>query len=201
MHGLQTGLLLQLAIGPVFLYVTNLALQRTLLDGLIAVTAVTIVDYLYIFLSIAGIGKLVENVTIKKSVGVIGSFVLAIFGIIMVIGVVDRGISATAAITSKNLISSFATALVLTISNPLTILFFSGLFSAKTAEFNYTKSSLALFGLSVGLATIIFLGSSVLVFSLLRATIPDIVVKALNVIVGFVLVYYGIRRMITISKP
>ncbi len=32
MNGLSTGLLLQLAIGPIFFYVLNISLQRTLTD-------------------------------------------------------------------------------------------------------------------------------------------------------------------------
>ena len=57
-NGLLTGLTLQLAIGPVFLFIANLTLQKSTLDGLAGVVAVTIVDYLYITLSILGIGRL-----------------------------------------------------------------------------------------------------------------------------------------------
>jgi threonine/homoserine/homoserine lactone efflux protein len=64
-NGITTGLFLQLAIGPVFFYITNLTLQRSIYDGLIAVLAVTIVDYLYITISILGIGKLLEKNKIK----------------------------------------------------------------------------------------------------------------------------------------
>ena len=44
-NGLVTGLFLQLAIGPVFFFIVNLSLQKTIWDGLTAVLAVTIVDY------------------------------------------------------------------------------------------------------------------------------------------------------------
>lgn len=57
-NGLLTGLILQTAIGAVFFFIINLALQRSLYDGLVAVVAVTLVDYFYISLAILGIGKL-----------------------------------------------------------------------------------------------------------------------------------------------
>ena len=57
-NGLVTGLFLQLAVGPVFFYIINLAIQRTIFDGLLGVLAVTIVDLFYISLAFFGIGKL-----------------------------------------------------------------------------------------------------------------------------------------------
>lgn len=45
LKGLITGLILQIAIGPIFFLIVNITLQKTLLDGLSAVVAVTIVDY------------------------------------------------------------------------------------------------------------------------------------------------------------
>ena len=68
-NGLMTGLLLQLALGPVFFFIINLTLQRTILDGLIAVIAVTIVDYIYITLAILGIGSLLKKKKVRKYLG------------------------------------------------------------------------------------------------------------------------------------
>lgn len=65
-NGLLTGLLLQLAIGPVFFLIVNITLQRTVLDGFVAVLAVTIVDYLYITLALIGVGKLLQKKKFKK---------------------------------------------------------------------------------------------------------------------------------------
>jgi len=198
--GLITGLFLQLAIGPVFFFVTNVTLQRTLLDGFSAVMAVTIVDYLYIILAIVGVGKAFEHVKAKQIVGITGSLVLIVFGIIIMNSVSNSEITNTVSSTSNSLISSFMSAFFLTISNPLTIVFFTGVFTTKAVEYNYTKRNLNLFGFSVGLATVVFLGSSVLFFSLLRESIPVVVLKILNFIVGIALVCYGIASIIKIYK-
>lgn len=66
-NGLLTGLILQLAVGPVFFFIINLTLQKTLLDGIVGVSAVTLVDYFYITLAIVGVGKLLENNRFKKN--------------------------------------------------------------------------------------------------------------------------------------
>ena len=198
-NGLFTGLLLQLAIGPVFFFIINLALQKTLLDGLMGALAVTTVDYIYIALSTFGIGKLLENEKIKKIFGIVSSIVLIIFGIIIIKGAINSGIS-EAVISTKNLFSSFSSVFLLTISSPMTIVFFTSLFSAKAVEYNYTKKELYLFGLGTGLATLIFMGSSVLIFSLLKGTIPTIVIQILNMIVGALIIGYGTIRLVKLLK-
>ncbi|HIG96334.1 TPA: LysE family transporter [Candidatus Woesearchaeota archaeon] len=199
-NGLLTGLFLQLAIGPVFFFIINLALQRTIWDGLIAVLAVTLVDYFYITLSIVGIGKLLEKKKTKNVFGIISSLVLIIFGAVIIKGMVNSGLSATADINSINLLSSFLSVFIFAISNPMTIAWFTGIFTAKAVEYNYKKRGLYLFGFSFGLSTLIFMGTSVILFSLLKETVPIILVQILNLIVGFVLVGYGIISIIKILK-
>lgn len=200
-NGLATGLFLQLAIGPVFFYIINLALQRSIYDGLIAVLAVTIVDYFYITLSIVGIGKLLEKKKTKNVFGIISSIVLIIFGAIIIKGIVDNGLSATVSIESVSLLSSFLSAFILTISSPMTILFFTSIFTAKAVEYNYTKKELYIFGFSVGSATFLFLGLSVILFSLLKQSVPITLIHVLNLLVGVVLIGYGAIRIIKILKP
>lgn len=199
-NGLSTGLLLQLAIGPVFFFIANLTIQRTILDGLVAVFAVTIVDYLYITLAILGIGKLLENKKVKKAFGVISSVVLIIFGWIIIKGIIGSDIFTSANATSSNLFTSFTSVFVLTISSPLTIVFFTNLFAAKAIELNYTKRELLIFGLSTGSATFLFLGSSVILISLIGGVIPVMLIKFLNILVGLVLIGYGTIRLVKVIK-
>ncbi|MFC1666146.1 LysE family transporter [Nanoarchaeota archaeon] len=200
-NGLATGLFLQLAIGPVFFYIINLALQRSIYDGLVAVLAVTIVDYLYITLSIVGIGKLLEKKKTKNVFGIISSIVLIIFGAIIIKGIVDNGLSATVDIESASLLSSFLSVFILTISSPMTIVFFTSIFTAKAVEYNYTKKELYIFGFSAGSATFLFMGLSVILFSLLKQSVPIALIQVLNLLVGVVLIGYGIIRIIKILKP
>jgi len=100
-NGLLTGLFLQLAIGPVFLFIVNLVLQRTIYDGFAAVFAVTIVDYLYITLAIIGVGKLLEEKKLKKIFSIISSTVIIIFGLIIIYGIINNGLTNNIEISSK----------------------------------------------------------------------------------------------------
>lgn len=199
-NGLLTGLVLQTAIGPVFFFIINLALQRSLYDGLVAVAAVTLVDYFYISLAILGIGKLLEKKKFKKAFGIISSVVLVIFGLVIIKGILGDNVLTTSTIKSTRLLTSFSATFFLTISSPMTIVWYTGLFAAKAVEYNYTKRELLVFGLSVGLATLLFMGTSVILFSLLKKTGPISLIQTLNIVVGSLLMLYGTVRFIKVLK-
>ena len=200
-NGLSTGLVLQLAIGPVFFFILNITLQRSLLDGLFAVLAVTVIDYVYILLAIVGVGKLLERKTVQKKLAIISSVMLVIFGIVMLVSARDILTETTLqARPASNYGSSFLSAFLLTLSSPLTIVFWTGLFAAKAIEYEYSKRQLVVFGFSAGLATLLFLGCAVMILSLVQASVPVLLVRVLNVLVGVLLILYGVIRLIKVVR-
>ncbi len=195
-RGLLTGLILQLAIGPVFIFIINIAMQNGLKSGIAAVSAVTLADYIYITLAILGTGKIIEAQNRERFLIFLSSFVLIVFGVLMI----RRGMNSVFTESSASGIvyssaGSFASAFILTISSPLTIVFWSGVFAAKAAEYSFSGRELSLFGFSAGLATFVFLGSGVVILSFVKVMIPVIVIQGLNVLVGVVLAGYGLIRL------
>ena len=201
LDGFVVGLLLQIAIGPVFFYILNTSMEKTLVDGLFAVAAVTLVDYLYIALAILGVGKLLEKQRIKYVLGVVSSLVLVVFGVMMIVSATKAAATkaadadASAVAGAPNYGSSFASAFLLTLSSPLTIVFWTSLFATKVIEKGYSKRELVPFGFAAGLATLTFLGLSVTVLSLAKASIPMVVIQVLNLAVGVLLIVYGLVRL------
>ena len=193
--GLATGMVLQLAVGPVFFFIVNLALQRSVFDGFAGVIGVTLADYVYIILAIFGIGKLLEHKIIKKIFGIISSMVLMMFGLVMIRGIITSNINTHTIILSENAISSFVSVFLLTISSPLTIVMWTSLFATKTLEYNYTKKELLIFGFSTGLATFIFMSCAVVLFSLIKGAVPIQLIQVLNILVGCLLIGYGGVRL------
>lgn len=194
-NGLLTGLFLQLAVGPVFFYIVNLTIQKSFFDGLAGVLAVTTVDYLYILFAVFGVGKLLEKKKVKKAFGIASSIVLMIFGLVIIRSVLGGNVSTFTGTNPLNFTTSFISVFFLTISSPMTIVFFTGIFSAKAIENNYTKKELLIFGLSVGLSTLLFMSASVVLFSLLGGSIPIKIIQTLNILVGLLLIVYGTIRI------
>ena len=139
--GFINGMLLQLAIGPVFVFIVNITLQNGLLNGLAAVAGVTVVDYLYIVLSIIGVGALLENSRLKNIMLFVSSAVLVVFGVLLISKGINFVLSETSAVSSESCFKSFVTVFLLTISSPLTIVFWTGLFGNKAIEYKGTSKN------------------------------------------------------------
>ena len=199
-NGLLTGLVLQLAIGPVFFYIINLTLQENTLNGLTATLGAMLADYVYIVLAIFGIGKLLEKEKVKKVFGIISSIVLIIFGIFVIKNILMINTSTNIDTNSVSLFSSFIYTFFLTLSSPLTIFLWTSLFTAKASEYNYSKNELLIFGFSTGLATFVFIGTAVIIFSLIKQAIPVALIQTLNIIVGCLLIGYGGIRLIKVLR-
>ena len=199
--GIKTGLFLQLAIGPVFFYIFGISIESNFTNSLLAVLAVTIADYIYIALSIIGIGTLLQKERIKRNFGLMSSIILMLFGIMILYKGLSH-ISRPQQISSLvwTPLNSFVSAFILTISSPLTIVFWSSIFSAKAIENNYRKNALLLFGVGAGSATFIFLSLAMAVLAILKTNIPDLMVQIMNCLVGLILIYYGVTRSITFIK-
>lgn len=199
-NGLLTGLTLQLAIGPVFFFIINLALQKTFFDGFAGVLGVTLADYIYIFLALFGIGKILEHQKYKKIFGIVGSIVLILFGGFIIRGIIGGASINNAVSNTASILTSFSSVFFLTISSPLTIVLFTSVFAAKALELKLTKKGLLLFGLGTGFATFLFMGSSMIIFSLIKETISLLLVQILNGIVGSLLIGYGGLRLWKINE-
>jgi threonine/homoserine/homoserine lactone efflux protein len=192
-----TGLFLQLALGPVFFYIFGITVDSNYINSLSGILAVTIVDYIYIVLSLIGVGALLQKDKIKKIFGSVSSVILMLFGLMMLykglVFINDAGHAGSVAWTPVN---SFTSCFILTVSSPLTIVFWTSVFSAKAIEKNYKKKHLVIFGIGTGLSTFLFLSLSMMILSLVKTAIPSLIVQILNCMVGFVLIYYGITRTI-----
>lgn len=192
--GLCFGMLLQLAVGPVCMFVLNTSAGYGFANTLPLVAAVTLADALYIALSCLGVAAVVSRPGVKIAVRVIGCAVLIIFGLDMLLG--SFGVSLLPGLrlfSASSGGSVFVNGLILAILNPLTILFWSGMLTAKVMENKWDKKHLAFFASGCVLATVVFLTAVAAVGGLLGGVLPNAVIAVLNAIVGLVLMYFGVR--------
>ena len=199
--GMLTGLFLQLALGPVFFYILGITAGSNFINSLFAILAVTLADYIFIVLSLIGIGTLLQEDKIKTIFGILSSIILMLFGLMIFykgfifINNVDQ-IGSIVWTPAK----SFTSCFILTISSPLTLVFWSSIFSAKAIEKNYIKKQLFIFGMGAGASTFLFLSFTMMILSLFKSSIPNMIIQILNCIVGVVLIYYGVTRTIKTIK-
>ncbi|RKD35382.1 lysine transporter LysE [Lacrimispora algidixylanolytica] len=194
LKGFRFGLLLQFAVGPMCLFVFHTATTYGFISGLSLVFAIALIDAFYIGLSCVGVAAIINQKQVKAGVKLAGCLVLVFFGVNTIIGVFGMtllpDIQLFSQVSSGNL---FIKGMLLTASNPLTIIFWSGMFSTQMIENNWNKRQLTFFAAGCVIATIIFLTGVAFLGSMVRGFLPPIVIQLLNVAVGFILIFFGLR--------
>ena len=197
-NGFKFGTLLQIAIGPICLFIFKTAASAGFVSAESAAAGVTFADAVYVLAAIWGVGSLIENSSsAKKYFKYFGSIVLIFFGLSIILEA--SGISL---IHSINLIkqnsseSAFIKAMLLTLSNPLTIVFWAGVFSAKISERKTSRKDIYLFGLGAVISTLFFMSLTALAGKLTGIFVPVSAIMILNIIVGAVLIIFGIKTAI-----
>jgi threonine/homoserine/homoserine lactone efflux protein len=198
--GFRFGLLLQVAVGPVCLYVLTTAIRAGFADAFLSVLAVTIVDALFIVLALLGAVSILNRKGSRFLVRIAGGSILILFGANLILDFRGLGFLPGVGIRGGEG-SSFAYAFLLTLSNPMTILFWVGVFGGRMAEKGYGEKDLKAFALGCVGSTLAFLTAVSAAGALLGKYIPDIAIRSTNGIIGLVLLYFGIRLMIRKPSP
>ena len=199
LDGLKFGMLLQLAVGPMCLMVFNTAKNVGFLVALSLVFAIFLVDSFYILLAGLGVSKIMEKKKIKSIFKIVGSLVLVLFGINIILNVF--GINIIPGLNLKpNTTNIFIQGLVLTLSNPITIVFWGSLLTTKIIDDGLKKKELVVFSLGLVSSTLIFLTFVALLGTILSNFIPDALSNILNVVVGILIIFFGIKLFVKKDK-
>ncbi|MDR3230376.1 MAG: LysE family translocator [Synergistaceae bacterium] len=195
LEGLRFGLLLQFAVGPVCLMVFITAGSLGFPMGALAALAVTLVDGFYIFLAATGVSVFLQRERTKKIVRFAGAAVLILFGLDIVAGALGLSFLPQIALftTSADSGNVFLRAILMTASNPLTIVFWGGVFSANVASKGMNGTQLLLFGAGCAAATFVFLNGVALAGTLTGTFLPPQIMVFLNVCVGIVIIFFALK--------
>ena len=197
--GLKFGMLLQLAVGPMCLMVFNTAKNVNFLVALSLVLAIALVDAFYIFLAGLGVSKLMEKKSVKSVFKIIGSLVLIIFGINIILNVFNINIIPGLNL-KPNTTNIFIQGLILTLSNPITIVFWGSVLTTKIIDDGLKKKELFIFSIGLVSATLFFLTIIAVLGTILSGFIPESVSNILNVIVGLLIIFFGIKMLVKKEK-
>ena len=199
LDGLKFGMLLQLAVGPMCLMVFNTAKNVGFLVALTLVLAIALVDAFYIILASLGVSKILDKPNIKKAFKIIGSLVLIIFGINIILNVFNINIIPGLNLkpTSSNI---FIQGLILTLSNPITIVFWGSVLTTKIIEDKLNKKELSVFSTGLVSSTLIFLTFVAVLGTMLSSFMPENISNIMNIIVGILIIFFGIKMLLKKEK-
>jgi len=192
--GFRFGMLLQFAVGPVALFIFQTALLSGFTTATTGVLGAAMVDAIFIVAAVIGIGAIIQREKAALVMKVFGALILIAFGISTVLGVFGLSF-----IPGLNLAQSveagsvFQRAVLITASNPLTIIFWAGVFSARLAEGDMAGKDAYTFGFGAVLATLFFLMLIAVIGTTSGRFLPDPVIEIMNAAVGLLLIYFGVR--------
>ncbi|MGG4553570.1 LysE family transporter [Paenibacillus sp. FSL W8-0186] len=196
LRGFRFGMILQLAVGPVCIYIFNVASKQGLLEAAAGVAAVTFVDAMFILLAVFGVASFMERPEVNRGLRIFGFAVLLAFGMNLVLSAF--GIELLSHFRISNVAEvdrPFLSSLLLTASNPLTIVFWAGLFTAKIAEGGLSKTGIYAFGLGTVLSTLVFLLFVALGGSIIGQFLPKTLLQILDGVVGVLILYFAVRMI------
>jgi len=194
--GFRFGMLLQIAIGPVCIFIFQNSVALGLIPALQGVLGVALTDGTEIVLAILGAAILLDKrPKLKKAIGIISGAVVIFFG-------VNSILSATETVNLLPRLSEnmFVAAFCLAASNPLTIIFWSGIFTSRIAAGDMNKEDMWVFGTGCVLSTLFFLSVVALVGSCTTMVIPSQLIKILNIVSGTAILAFGVKSIIKTIK-
>lgn len=195
--GFKFGMLLQFAIGPVCLFIFQIASLNGFYIGEIGVLGVALVDGIFMTIAILGVASIIGKKNIKICLKMFGCIILLIFGFNTILD--QFNIEFISILSRHDIFSStnaFISAIIITSSNPLTIIFWAGIFSTKITEENIKRQDIYSFGFGALLSTIFFLSLINLMGSFIKIFLPIGVIQILNIIVGLLLICFGIKMIL-----
>jgi threonine/homoserine/homoserine lactone efflux protein len=191
LQGLGFGLILQISVGPVCIAVLHKGIDQGFCHAFSMAWGAVLVDALYIFLSMAGVSALMQLESARMAIGLGGALLLLLFGLRYL-----RSPTGTvrAQHRSESPLRSFAYGVVLTLTNPLTILFWAGVLGAMLSTRTFDQAGgMVYFAAGCVTATLLFLTTVALAGHFLERLLNDRLALWLNRAVGLFLIGFAIK--------
>ena len=192
-EGLLFGMLLQLSVGPVCMAVWQRSIKDGMREALRMIVGVASVDAAYMIAAIGGLSLLLQIPLIKGVVLIGGAAILVWFGVSSLRSKPVEHTPERDSITENNGRGSFWYGVMLTLTNPLTILFWSGVFGSLMAS-HTLPDSMSLAGFVVGclLSTFMFLTGIAVLGQWVSRFLNPLWINRLDKMVGIFLIGFAI---------
>jgi threonine/homoserine/homoserine lactone efflux protein len=195
LNGILSGLVLALLVGPVFFTILQTSIERGFVSGVFVSIGVSLSDAFYITLTYLGVYQLFDQGNFRLYLAYFGGAVLLIFGIYYVFVKSKRMVHYD---PGKVRLNSpwrlFGKGFIINGLTPTVLIFWLGTVGLATTKFGYSTPTKAI----PYFASIV---STVFVTDVLKAKLADKLrriltprfIRSLNVILGMVLLIFGLR--------
>ncbi|MGL5721220.1 MAG: LysE family translocator [Brevinema sp.] len=190
-QGFGFGMIIQIAVGPVCLTIFALGINAGFWQAWMGALGALTADIIFVALALLGVGTLMKKQGVQQFFQWGGALLILAFGLELILSPWQIAIFPRMAGMEAG--GSYLRILVLTLSNPMAIIFWIGVFSVKIAEIHegvYPFAGGAL------LATLFFLTLVAALSAITRNTLPSSILVGVNVVAGILLFGFGLERLI-----
>ncbi|OEK03657.1 hypothetical protein BFP97_19985 [Roseivirga sp. 4D4] len=192
-NGFLFGLLLCVLIGPVFFALIQNAIEKGFFSGFFMAVGIALSDTIYIFITYLGISQLTDNPSFNMWLGGVGGTIMLVFGIFyMFKPIPTKGLKQLHAEETKwfqQIVKGF----VLNGINPFVLIFWIGIVSKITVDFQYTTNEAITFFI-VLIATVFSVDVLKSYFAVkLSQIVTPRFMRIMNRVVGVALVLFSLR--------
>ncbi|MGD8472803.1 MAG: LysE family transporter [Anaerolineae bacterium] len=190
-QGVGFGLVLQISVGPVCIAVLHKGIDQGFRHAFAMSWGAALVDALYIAFSVVSVSALLQFQSARIIIGLGGAVLLLIFGLRYLR--IPAGDNRTQH-RSESPLRSFAFGVVLTLTNPLTILFWAGVLGAMMSTHTFGRPwGVFYFATGCVTATLLFLTAVALAGNYLEPLLTPRRSLWLNRAVGLLLIGFALK--------
>lgn len=193
LNGLLFGLIFIFSFGPGFFALIQTSITRGIKPALYTAAGISLSDAFYVSLVLLGIANYLEDSEVRLWMGIIGLIVIVTYAIYSWFKKPKIYTQSDLVETKINSLKFFAKGFLLNGLNPFILIFWIGIISVVTVNYEYSIDQQKYFFGGV-LSTIIIMDTiKVLLANRLKHLITPSIILVLNRSVGVILLLFGLR--------
>lgn len=194
-NGVLHGLLLALLIGPVFFALIQTSIDKGFPSGAGMALGIAISDALYVIITSLGVNVLANSPNFQMWLGWAGGLIMLIFGLLSLFKKVqpksDQPIEIK--LPSKSLFRQFVKGFLLNGINPFVLLFWIGIASMVTLQYQYPQRQEVSFFAAILLTVFLLDIAKAYAANRLRKFLSPVFMTWMNRVVGIVLLLFSFQ--------
>lgn len=195
-NGVVLGLLLATLIGPVFFALVQTSIKKGPVPGMFMALGISLSDACYIAITYLGVSQILNNEAFYLWMGLAGGIIMIAFGLFSILKPVqDFSEVQSVRIGKTGLAKETVKGFLLNGINPSVLLFWIGIASLATVNYQYSHSEAIVFFASVVTTVLLTDILKIFVAQRLKFLLKAKSMKILNCIVGIALVLFGLRLL------
>lgn len=195
LKGITLGLLLSILIGPVFFTLIQTSIEKGFFQAIAVAFGIVCSDIFYITVSYFGLSHLFDSRWFKDYLGIAGGIILILFGVFSLLKKRNKSSQAVTVDNNGGYVKSFFKGLIVNGVSPFVVIFWIGVVSMVSVEYNFSQKEIISFFVIV-IATVFTTDlTKAYLAGRLRPLITTRSLRIMNTVVGIALIAFGIRLM------